>query len=58
MQFRPLSILTVGAILVVVLVIACLVANRPQLITNDAPVPENFPASGFAHASFEELLRK
>lgn len=58
MQFNFLSVLAGGAILVVVLVCACLVANRPQLIVIDADIPEDFPASGFAHDTFENLLAK
>jgi hypothetical protein len=58
MQFNALTILVGGAILVFVLVCACLVANRPQLITIDADIPENFPDSGFAHDTFEALLRR
>ena len=56
MQLNFLSVLAGGAILVFVLVGACLVANRPQLITIDANIPEDFPASGFAHETFENLL--
>ena len=56
MQLNVLSVLAGGAILVFVLVGACLVANRPQLITIDANIPEDFPASGFAHETFENLL--
>ena len=33
-----------------------LVANRPQLIAIDADIPEDFPVSGFAHDTFENLL--
>ena len=56
MQLNFLSVLAGGAILVFVLVGACLVANRPQLITIDANIPDDFPASGFAHETFENLL--
>ena len=58
MQFNALTILIAAATLVFVLVCACLVANRPQLITIDADIPEDFPESGFAHDTFEALLRK
>jgi hypothetical protein len=58
MQINFLSILAAGVILLIVLVCVCFVANRPQLITIDAEIPENFPAVGFGHNSFENLLRK
>ncbi len=58
MRFTYLSVFVAGAILVIALVCAFFVANRPQLITIDADIPENFPASGFAHDAFEGLLRQ
>jgi len=58
MQFSILNVLLAGIILLVALVGVCLVLNRPQLITIDADIPENFPESGFAHDAFEELLLK
>jgi len=30
--------------------------NRPQLISIDADIPEQFPLDGFSHEAFEELL--
>ncbi len=52
---RPgfLSVFVAGAILLIALVCVFFVANRPQLITNEADIPENFPVSGFAHDTFE-----
>ena len=58
MLFKFLSIFAAGVILLIVLACVYFVANRPQLITIDADIPENFPAAGFAHDSFEDLLRK
>jgi len=58
MRFSLLSIFVAIAILVIALVCVFFVANRPQLITIDATIPENFPAAGFAHDTFEDLLRK
>ncbi len=58
MRFTYLSVFVTAAIVVIVLVCAFFVANRPQLITIDADIPENFPASGFAHDAFERLLRQ
>ena len=31
-------------------------ANRPQLVQVDAPLPDDFPAEGFSHAPFDTLL--
>ena len=58
MRFTSLGILAAGAIFVFVLVCTYFVANRPQLITINADIPENFPVSDFAHGHFEDLLRK
>jgi hypothetical protein len=58
MQLNTLSILAGGAILAFALVCVFLAANRPQLIAIDADIPGDFPVSGFAHDSFEDLLRK
>ncbi len=58
MRCNFLSILVAGVIIVLALVCVCLIANRPQLITNDADIPANFPVSGFAHDAFERLLRQ
>ena len=58
MRFTSLGILAAGAIFLFVLVCTYFVANRPQLITINADIPENFPVSGFAHGHFEDLLRK
>jgi len=54
-DMRPgfLSVFVAGAILLIALVCVFFVANRPQLITNEADIPENFPVSGFAHDTFE-----
>lgn len=43
---------------IAVIVVALFVANRPQLITVDSPLPANFPADSFSHASFEALLKQ
>jgi hypothetical protein len=32
-------------------------ANRPRRVNIEAELPTNFPASGFSHANFEELLQ-
>lgn len=58
MQINFLSALVTGVILVLVVVGAGLVANRPQIISNDANIPASFPTSGFAHGVFEDLLRE
>jgi hypothetical protein len=58
MRFTYLSVFVTGAILVIALVCVFFVANRPQLITIDADIPENFPVSGFSHDAFERLLRQ
>lgn len=58
MRFTYLSVFVAAAIVVIALVYAFFVANRPQLITIDADIPENFPVSGFAHDAFERLLRQ
>ena len=58
MQFNFLTILLAGAIAAIVLVCTFFLANRPQIIPVDAEIPDNFPDSGFAHDTFEELLRK
>lgn len=58
MRFSLLSIFVAIGILVIALVCVFFVANRPQLITIDATIPENFPAAGFAHDTFEDLLGK
>jgi hypothetical protein len=58
MHLNFLSIFVGGVVLVFVLVCVFFVANRPRLITNDADIPQNFPASGFAHDLFENPLRK
>lgn len=44
--------------IVVALVFAAgfLYVNRPQLILVDAAIPDSFPAEGFSHAAFENLL--
>ena len=38
------------------IVTAFLVMNRPRRVTIDTPVAADFPASGFSHLAFEELL--
>ena len=53
MRINFLTILLAGAILLIALVCVFFVANRPQLITIEADIPENFPVSGFAHDTFE-----
>lgn len=58
MQLSILNVLVAGVSLVIALLGVCLVLNRPQLISIDADIPENFPESGFVHDTFEELLRK
>ena len=58
MRFTYLSVFVAAAIVVIALVYAFFVANRPQLITIDADIPENFPVSGFAHDALERLLRQ
>ena len=58
MRCNFLSIVVAGVIIVLALVCVCLIANRPQLITNDADIPANFPATGFVHDVFEDLLRE
>jgi len=58
MRINFLTILLAGAIGALVLIGVFFVANRPQVITIDAAIPENFPVSGFAHDAFERLLRK
>jgi hypothetical protein len=58
MQFSILNAVLAGMALLVALAGVCLVLNRPQLISIDADIPENFPESGFAHDTFEQLLRE
>jgi len=58
MRINFLTILLAGAIGAIVLICVFFVANRPQLITIEADIPENFPVSGFAHDTFENLLHK
>ena len=58
MRFTYLSIFVAGVVLVIALVCVFFVANRPQIITIDADIPENFPDSGFAHDAFENLLQR
>lgn len=58
MRFSFLSIIAAGVVIVIALVCVYFVANRPLLITIDADIPEDFPTTGFAHSSFEKLLRK
>ena len=58
MRLGFLSVFVAGAILLIALVCVFFVANRPQLITIEADIPENFPVSGFAHETFENLLHK
>ena len=58
MRFTYLSVFVAGAVLVIALVCVFFVANRPQIITIDADIPENFPDSGFAHDAFENLLQR
>lgn len=43
---------------IAVIVAALFIANRPQLVTVNAPLPANFPADSFSHASFEALLKQ
>ncbi len=57
MQINFLTIVSVVAIAAVTLVCTFFIANRPQIITIDAEIPADFPASGFAHDTFENLLR-
>ncbi len=52
------QILLYSAGALVLIVAAFLVFNRPQLITVDAPLPEDFPADGYSHDVLEGLLRK
>ena len=58
MRFTYLSVFVAGAVLVIALVCVFFVANRPQIITIDADIPENFPDSGFSHDAFENLLQR
>ncbi len=44
-------------LLATVLIAAFFVANRPRKVNIDADLPEGFPATGFSHDSFEELLQ-
>ena len=58
MRINFLTILLAGAIGAIVLICVFFVANRPQLITIDADIPENFPVSGFVHDTFNNLLQE
>jgi len=58
MRFTYLSVFVAGTVLVIALVCVFFVANRPQFITIDADIPENFPNSGFTHDAFENLLQR
>ena len=44
-------------LIVAVLATAILWANRPRRLIIDAALPASFPAKGFSHDSFEELLQ-
>ncbi|MGI9204882.1 MAG: DUF547 domain-containing protein [Woeseiaceae bacterium] len=47
-----------GSALVAILVAGFLYLNRPQLISINAALPEEFAVAGFAHVRFERLLKK
>lgn len=44
------------ALVLAILLAAVLILNRPRLLAIDATIPELFPANGFSHESFEQLL--
>lgn len=53
----------VTTVLIVIAVLAIaiggfLAINRPQLITVDAALPDNFPPQGFSHADFDRLMTR
>jgi hypothetical protein len=49
-----IAVIVVGVILL--LLIAVAVVNRPRLITLQADLPKGFPEDGFSHVVFEKLL--
>ncbi|MGB5490649.1 MAG: DUF547 domain-containing protein [Woeseiaceae bacterium] len=51
-----LSIALWALLVLATIVTAFFVMNRPRRVTIDAPVAADFPASGFSHVAFEELL--
>jgi hypothetical protein len=55
---RLLTVVAIIIAVIAVLVGAFFIANRPQLVTVNAPLPANFPADSFSHASFEALLKQ
>ena len=55
---KLLPVIIISVAVIAVLVGAFFLANRPQLVTIDAPLPADFPVDGFTHASFEVLLKR
>ncbi len=55
---KILTVFLYGSALVVILVASFLYLNRPQLISINAAIPEEFLAGGFRHERFEQLLLK
>lgn len=55
---RLLTALVILVAVVAVSVGVLFIANRPQLVTVDAPLPASFPADSFSHTSFEVLLQQ
>ena len=51
------SIAIVVVLFVAILAAAFFWVNRPRKVIIDAAIPANFPARGFSHDSFEELLQ-
>ncbi len=50
--------IALGVVAVLAVVVAAFFwANRPRKITVDADLPTGFPAQGFSHDSFEELMK-
>ena len=58
MRKTALMMIFYALILGIVLLGGFLFVNRPQLMVVDAPLPESFPQSGFAHTEFEALLHE
>ncbi|MDX1405034.1 MAG: DUF547 domain-containing protein [Woeseiaceae bacterium] len=58
MWIKVLTVLAAGIAVLVVLVCAFVLANRPVLVTIDADIPAGFPENAFSHEIFEDLLHK
>jgi len=58
MRINFLTIILAGALIIAALACTFFILNRPQLVPVDAAIPLDFPAAGFSHDTFEDLLRE